>query len=344
MVSVLMLCSVTALAMGFAMKGRYENIVQFENTYTFQLLSSRNDLDQQARDLIEKESPIAVSSRIPILSLDQSLVKARENYSKYAFTSYSHLRQLALDTGMELNFSEPGEDEIFKISHLYLLSLITEQDNVKIEINGKAYQQTGDSDVPYLGYLQEYMSFYVLNDKEYEKLRSLGEELMAYNYRIGDQKCFAKIRENLDVLVQSTEENHTARVGIDPESNEIDWIKVLYSICIFMFLVFILASGSILFMKVYNDAFEEKERCQIILKMGFDRTLLKRSIAMELGVTYGLIFLVMQISSFFSVGALGKMMFTDLTLVDLISSAVVLGILGLWYLLSVWAYGKNAGL
>ena len=344
MVSVLMLCSVTALAMGFAMKGRYENIVQFENTYTFQLLSSRNDLDQQARDLIEKESPIAVSSRIPILSLDQSLVKARENYSKYAFTSYSHLRQLALDTGMELNFSEPGEDEIFKISHLYLLSLITEQDNVKIEINGKAYQQTGDSDVPYLGYLQEYMSFYVLNDKEYEKLRSLGEELMAYNYRIGDQKCFAKIRENLDVLVQSTEENHTARVAIDPESNEIDWIKVLYSICIFMFLVFILASGSILFMKVYNDAFEEKERYRILQKIGTDKKVLRRAAAMELLAAYGVSFLVMGISSLFSVGALGKMMFTNLIGVNLISVLVVFVILAVWYCLSLWAYERNAGI
>ena len=110
-----------------------------------------------------------------------------------------------------------------------------------------------------------------------------------------------------------------------------------------MFMVFILASGSILFMKLYNDAFEERERFQTILKMGFDRKLIKRAIAAELGMTYALIFLVMGISSFFSVGALGKMMFTDLTLVNLLSGAVVLGGLGLWYLLSVWAYGKNAG-
>lgn len=344
MVSVLMLCSVTALAMGFAMKGRYENIVQFENTYTFQLLSSRTDLDQQARDLIEKESPIALSSRIPVLILDQSLVKAKEYYSRYGFITFSDLRQLALDTGMELNFSEPGEDEIFKISHLYLLSLITDRDNVKVEINGKTYRQTGDSDIPYLGYLQEGMSFYVLNDKEYEKLRPLGEELITYNYQIGDQKCFAKIRENLDVLTEDTEENHTARVAIDPESNEIDWIKVLYTICIFMFMVFILASGSILFMKVYNDAFEEKERYGILQKIGTDKKVLRRSAAMELLAAYGLSFLVMGISSLFSVGALGKMMFTNLIGVNLISVLVVFVILAMWYFLSLWAYERNAGI
>ena len=77
-VSILMLCSVTALAMSFAMKGRYENIIRFENTYTFQLMSSRDDLDHRARTLIEEESEIALSSRIPVLCVDGSLVKAAE--------------------------------------------------------------------------------------------------------------------------------------------------------------------------------------------------------------------------------------------------------------------------
>lgn len=341
-VSVLMLCSVTALAMGFAMRERYENIIRFENTYTFQLLSSRKDLDTQARTQIEKENNIVLSSRIPILTLDKSLVQARENYNHYAFVSYSYLHQLALDTGMELSFGEPGEDEVFKISHLYLLSLITKQANVEIVINGKRYKQTGDTSVPYLGYLQESMSFFVMNDKEYKRLLPLGKELYTYNYRIGNLEHFARTRESLDVLVEDTQENYTARIAIDPENNEIDWIKALYAICIFMFLVFIFASGSILFMKLYNDAYEERERCQVLQKIGIDKTVLKQSAAAELMAAYGTTFLIMAISSFFSVGALGKMMFTSLLAVNLVSVAVVMGILAVWFVMSLWAYGRNA--
>ncbi len=55
-VCVLLLCSVTALATGFAMKDRYETIVHFEDTYTFQLLSSLTDLDERARSLIEERA------------------------------------------------------------------------------------------------------------------------------------------------------------------------------------------------------------------------------------------------------------------------------------------------
>ncbi len=342
-VSVLMLCSVTALAMGFAMKGRYDNIIQFENTYTFQLLSSRSDLDGQARERIEREDSIVMSSRIPVLTLDGSLVEARESYSKYAFVAYSGLKQLAMDAGMELTFEEPGEDEVFKISHLYLLSLITDRADVRIGINGKSYRQTGDSSEPYLGYLQESMSFYVLNDREYVRLLPLGEELYAYNYRIGDWERFGKVRESLDVLVEDGPQNHTARVAIDPKSNELDWVKVMYSICIFMFLVFIFASGSILFMKLYNDAFEEKERRRVLRKLGVDEAVLRRAAAAELAVAYGLPFLVMGVSSLFSVGALGKMMFTNLLGVNLVSALVVFGILVFWYGLSLWACERGEG-
>lgn len=346
-VCVLLLCSVTALATGFAMKGRYETIIHFENTYTFQLLSQRTDLDENARMLIQEESGLRVGTQMPILSVDPSLIQDDSFYSHYAILSYPHLMRLAKEAGLAFPFEEPADDEVIQVGHPTLLSLITDQSQRKVRINGQTFRQVASSTIPYLGYLQERMHFYVVNGPVYESLLPLGQEICTYNYQIEDHGRFPQVRDRLDGLVHSQEAQGLppiARVAIDPASNELDWIKVLYSLCLFMFMVFILASGSILFMKMYNDAFEEKERCQIILKMGFDRTLLKRSIAMELGVTYGLIFLVMQISSFFSVGALGKMMFTDLTLVDLISSAVVLGILGLWYLLSVWAYGKNAGL
>ena len=78
--------------------------------------------------------------------------------------------------------------------------------------------------------------------------------------------------------------------------------------------------------------------------MGIDKKILRRSAAMELMAAYGLSFLVMGISSLFSVGALGKMMFTSLLEVNLISVLVVFVILAVWYFLSLQAYERNAGI
>lgn len=344
MVSILLLCSVTALATSFAMKGRYDSIIQFENTYTFQLISPRDDLDEQAAAVIGEGNEISARSRIPILCLDSSYVDSRYGGSHYAILPWSGLKELAGEAGLDFPF-EPLEDhQIIKVSHLHLMSLLTDQSNVTVTIAGKNYRQVEDTSIPYLGYLQEPMSFYVVNDREYGRLKPFGEELHTYNYRIKDSGNFVQTRDRLDRFVAGLEGDDTARIAIDPESNELDWIKVMYSICVFMFFVFVLASGSIMFMKLYNDAFEEKGRYQVMMNMGIGREALRKSVKAEMAVAYGLPFAVMGISSCFSVGALARMMFTDLTGINVVSVAVVLGILALWYGLSVRAYERNAGI
>lgn len=343
MVCILMLCSVTALATGFAMRNRYDNILQFENTYTFQLLGSQNDLDAHAREAIEKNNEIVFSSQIPILSLDSSYINSGTYYNQYAILSYSRLKLLAEETNMEFSFEEPSDDETISISHLYLASLITERTNIKVDIAGKTYSQIDDVAIPYLGYLQESISFFVVNDREYERLRPLGEELYTFNYRVKNLEFFSQTRDNLDSMIKELKDEDIGRVAIDPANNELDWVKVLHSICIFMFFVFILASGSIMFMKLYHDAFEERERYLVIMKMGVDQQILKKSISIELATAYGMTFLVMGISSYFSVGALAKMMYTNLGIVNIISVIIVLVILLVWYFLSVRAFMRNAG-
>lgn len=139
-------------------------------------------------------------------------------------------------------------------------------------------------------------------------------------------------------------ETVTGLVTIDPDSSDIEWIKVLYSICIFMFMVFVLASGSILFMKLYNDAFEEKGRYQVLQKLGFGRKILRKAAAHELFTSYAAPFLIMTISSYFSVHALEKMMNTSLRSVHLVSIAIILAFFGICYWLSVSIYERNAGI
>lgn len=304
MVCILTLCSVTALATSFSMKYRYDNMIQFRNTYTFQLLSSRGGLWNEAGQRIEKHSPIAYGSEIAMVNLEPSLVTSNDFNTIASFLSYSELKRFAKQAGMEFSLTEPKDQELIQAGHIPLLSLITESSKVNVEINGDVYRQTETIRVPYLGYLQETMGFYIVNDREYERLKALGEELYVYSYKIRELQKFQQIKKELDAFVSQARKVYLGRIAVNPDSSEIDWIKVLYSICIFMFMVFILASGSIMFMKLYNDAFEERERYLILKKMGTDCGVLKKSIANELKMVYILPFLVMAVSSYFSVHAL----------------------------------------
>lgn len=344
MVCVLALCAVTALATGFALKERYQNIVNFENTYTFQLISKRPDLEEQVRGVLSEQGGTAYSGVCPILQIDPSILDTQFTYGSYGILSYGNLKSLAKDAGIEFDFPVPASDEVLSLEHMMLLSLITDRSQINVSINGKNYRQIAESNAPYLGYLQESTSFYVLNDSEYEKIIPLGTELYIYNYRMQEPGNFAAARDALDVFVSNSEDTFTGRIAIDPNGSKDDWIKVAYSVCIFMFMVFILAGGSILFMKLYNDAFEERERYLIMGKMGLDKEALKKSILCELGTAYALPFLVMAVSSYFSVHALEKMMNASLLGINLLSVLAVLGIFVLCWGMSVWIYQKNAGL
>ncbi len=347
MVCVLVLCSVTALATGFAMKARYENIVHFENTYTFQLLSDRKDLDDEARELIEECTPIAFSSYIPITTLEESQIKTTTRYTGYAITSWSALKNLAEEAGLSFELEEPEEDEYIRATNMILFSLITDVTSETAVIEGKTFRQIQRTQEPYLGYLQErHVNLFILNDEEYEKLRPAGRELYVYNYKITDPKAFAAARDRLSELVEQIrqKDGYIGRVAIDPEGeDDRKWIKVLYSLCEFMFMVFIFASGSIMSMKLYNDSFEEKERYLVMKKLGFESRLLGRSIACELAAAYGMPFVVMSIASYFSVHALEKMMFADLRMINVVSVLAVGVVFFVCYRLSVRVYRRNVG-
>lgn len=344
MVCVLMLCSVTALATGFAMKIRYDNIVHFRNTYTFQILSNQQDLESEITELIERDNDIEYSSQTPILQLDSSLFDTTFTSNRYALISYTQIKNLAQEANLEFDLEEPEDDEVINVSQLHLMSLLTDRSNIMVGINGKEYHQIAETSVPYLGYLQESMSYYMVNDHEYEQLLPVGQQLFTYNYRISDIYNYKASLDELDTIVSNTEESYTARVAIDPYSSDIEWIKILYSICIFMFMVFILASGSILFIKLYNDAFEEKERYVVLKKLGFSQKTLKKAISNELKSAYALPFIIMAISSYFSVHALEKMMYTSLLVINLVSVAIIFVFFLFCYYLSVSVYQKNIGL
>ncbi len=343
MVCVLSLSSVTALATGVAFKYRYDNMVLFDNTYTFQLLSNRSDLEERAVELIENHSEILYSSRLPILFLESQGEGLPAAFSNWALLPYSGVKALAHDTGLSFELEEPGEDEVICTSHLYLLSLLTGKRLGECEIYGKTYTETAVTFVPYLGYLQNMQTYYIVNDREYERLLSQGTQQYTYNYRIADNSAFEAARDSIQELVDNTEENFTARVAVDPGRNEMDWIKVMYSLCIFMFMVFVLASGSIMFMKLYNDAFEEKERFAVLRKLGIQTGTLKKAAARELATAYVTPLLVMAVSSYFSVHALEKMMKTSLLTINLASVLAVSALFFVCYLLSVAVYWQNAG-
>lgn len=345
MVCIMGICSVSALATGFAMRSRYENMVAFNHQYTFQFLSNQSNIAQTTKAILDGKCKVAYQSSLCALVADSEplLSSYTDVQQMHLLLSYSDIVQVAQASGMEFEFDEPADDEVYYLSHLVLLSFIANGETEPVTIAGKTYRQTQRIMIPYLGYMQKELGcLYVVSDKEYERLKEKND-LIYYicSYKLADNDAYGAIRTAFDTIVSNTEENYTARVSIDPYSNEGEWIKALHSLCIFMFLVFIVASGCIMFMKLYNDSFEETQRYAVLKELGFSTGTLSASIAHELATAYLLPFAVMTVSAYFSVLSLGKMMRADLFGVYAVSMAVVSVVFVLFCVLSITVCQKT---
>lgn len=346
MTCVLLTCSVTAIAAAFAEKGQYDNIVNFRNHYTFQVISDRPDMAEEVAALIAEDNEIVYDGSLSFFGMDGS--HFANGYSQ-GILSFTDVKRLAEDTGLAFPYENLADDEIIDVSYIMLMSFISDEKDKTVMIDGKAFHQIDKTTVPYLGYLQEGHGYYIVSDSVYEELLAQCQDGSSpdiqthiYNYKIADGGNYEASREKLNGLVYTAEESYVGLVALDPHSDDIEWIKVEYSLCIFVFLVFVLASGSILFMKLYNDAFEEKERYAILKKMGIPVKTLSRAAAKELRAAYAMPFLLMTLSSWFSVHSLEKLMSKNLKAVNLISVAIIFLFFAVFYRLSLFFYRKNA--
>ena len=338
-VTVLMICALTALATGVAMHERCQMIHDFENVYTYQIFSQQANLQNEFMQVIEEHNDVQYSSYIEMLQIEGSYASTTHQENTFALIPYSQLKELAQDSHQAFELKQPQDDEVIDLAHQYILSLITTDELEDVQIQNQVYDTIQRTTVPYLGYLQEQVSFYCVSDEEYERLKSAGASLYVYNYKI----------ENTKMLNASVDDIQQHQDCVDLGGRRLikkktQWIQMLYPVCIFMFMVFIFASGSIIFMKLYNDAFEEKERYRVLRKIGISTKTLKAGVQKELLLTYIVPFLLMSLSSYFSVHALANMMQTDLLSVNILSVGVIAIFFVVCYGLSVVIYCQNAGI
>lgn len=338
-VTVLMICALTALATGVAMHERCQMIHDFENVYTYQIFSQQANLQNEFMRVIEEHNDVQYSSYIEMLQIEASYASTTHQKNTFALIPYSQLKKLAQDSHQAFELKQPQNDEVIDLAHQYILSLITTDELEDVQIQNQVYDTIQRTTVPYLGYLQEQVSFYCVSDDEYERLKSAGASLYVYNYKIENTKM---LNASVDDIQQH--QDCAGLIKIDPQNDSNQWIQMLYPVCIFMFMVFIFASGSIIFMKLYNDAFEEKERYRVLRKIGISTKTLKAGVQKELLLTYIVPFLLMSLSSYFSVHALANMMQTDLLSVNILSVGVIAIFFVVCYGLSVVIYCQNAGI
>ena len=268
MVTVLMICSVTLMALAIALKQRYDRMENFDQVYSCTLLN-----------------------------LPSEMFRTKYNQTMYVLVPYSQVKEGAGRAGLEFPYKELEDDQVVGLSHEILFSLAGTNEPSAVNIGEKTYDEVDVTTTPYLGKLQTYTEAYIVSDRTFEELKSRGSLLYIYNYRLENPGNIEASRPWLQDLVQGGEEGMTGVSYTEDSLNEDSYIRVTYSLCLFMFVTLMLAAGSIIFLKIGNEAYEDGERYEILEKMGVPRKTLGKAVRNEICFAYYCPFLLMSISS-----------------------------------------------
>ncbi len=339
-VTVLMICSVTVLATSIALKQRYEKMIHFQEHYFCQVTAMHRLDKEQIEKGISEKNQVLYGNEISLTLLNPDVFH-RERGS-YGIVPCSVLKEAAKEAELDFPYEDIKEDEAVYLSHVYLMSFMEFDPNTTAEIGEESYHVLAQDDTAYLGRLQESMNIYVVSDKTYEKLKTLGLECFIYGFQIAEPENAEASRAYLDTLVEKEGDSFTVGYNMFlPDRGEMAWIPIMYSLCVFMFVTLILAAGSIIFIKLNNDAYEDIERYKILKKLGVSEDVLKRAMKHEIRFTYYCPFVLMVITSYFSVRALGNVMKTELTTVNVYSAVAIILLFFFIYLVSVRAFQKK---
>lgn len=332
-IGILTACTVTVLGTAVSMRKLYTMSEQNDQLFSMSFYSSNTINDEKISDEITN----LLGSKKYDLNTEVSIVKNTledvEEWKKedYILLSYDQFTNILKANGYEKDLAKVNEEMVEGNKAIYiqrpgtLASLLKEKD---VTVSDKTYEiSEGDIRFKVLGSLINYPTVVVNND-EYEKLKSSGEMVNFYGIKVKNddellnQELSNKLGEALEPYLT---EDINFQVGIYRTKN-VEWLKVVYAIGAFLFLVFVLAEASIIYIKIYSDATEDKEKYKILKNIGASKKDLGKAIRKEVSLFYILPLSIGLLHSFFAIQVLGKFLSENLTVTFIISVVVSIAI------------------
>lgn len=336
-IAIIITATISTLGAAVALKSIQENAQTQRNIYTVSMVSTdKNEINKENIDRIIKET-----NKIKY-GVNVELTVLKKLHSKNVFDTinvimkYSDFENILKENGNEKELKNYGRDLVngndvitLKSPQTIMSFAVKEK---KVNLQGEDYNITkGELKIPVLGTgLSE--SIIVLDDSVYSKLHSKGKQLYFYGAKVYNEDNSAKMFNNLQSKL--TLKNGNIQNGYKAQ-NESQWIKFAYAVLVFLFIVFVIVTGSIVYMKIYNDAYEDKEKYKTLIKIGTTEEEINKAILKEVAMFYALPMVSAAISSYFALKLAGELMMANLFSIYVLSIVVCLIIFMIYAVFSV---------
>lgn len=343
-IAILTATTTTVLGTAFSMKKTYENSQRNITLYSLAISSKDEFNSEEVANKLKEIGEEKYSLETKVLKIKSTLKDVPQYQNdEYIVVSYDNLSNILKENGDEKDLVKFNEEMVQGNNAIYierpgtLMSLLS---NIKdVTLNDVKFNISESTRIRIFGEALNYVTIIVNND-EYEKLRETATEINFYGIKIENEENIINVIEEIgkNLNLETTQGFYGQY-----ELKTIEWVKFVYAIGGFLFLVMVLAEASIIYIKIYSDANEDKQKYKTLLNIGASKKDISKSISREVALFYFIPLAVGSIHSYFAINVLADFMKENLNFVYLISLLICIAIFIVNCIISIMGFKKIIG-
>ncbi|WP_352417259.1 FtsX-like permease family protein [Clostridium tertium] len=344
-IAILTATTTTVLGTAFSMKTTYENSQRNITLYSLALSSTDEFNSEEIAHKLKEVGEEKYSLNTKVLKVNSTLKDVPEYQNdEYIVVSYDNLSNILKANGDEKDLDKFNEEMVEGNNVIYierpgtLMSFLANTND--ITLNDVKFNVSESTRIRVFGEALNYATVIVNND-EYQRLKETATEINFYGIKMENEENIINV---IDEIGKNLNLETTHGYYGQFELEKIEWVKFVYAIGGFLFLVMALAEASIIYIKIYSDANEDKQKYKTLLSIGASKKDISKSISREVALFYFIPLVVGAIHSYFAINALADFMKENLNFVYLLSLVICIAIFIVNCIISIIGFKKIIGI
>lgn len=321
-ITILITTTISTLGVAISSKTSYDKQMRNLSAYTFSFLLNSNITTKPIKDSIW-DNKIMDDINTKFLYGDNKVSSNSSYEYRYKNTlilEYNDfiniLKYLKYKKINDINENMVKSKNVIVIDRENVINGENNKTVTEFNIGQDVYKTSYNLSILLFGSMSSKRDILVVSKDNYEKIKEITNEANFYGIKLeNDQRLY----HILNKINSKLTEEVTSSYYMD-EIQGVKWLTFSYAIGVVLFLVFLLATGTILYMKIYSDTYEDKEKYLILLKMGVEEKDILGALKKEISSLYVIPLLLASIHSYFPVKILNSYM--ELNLVKLYISSI----------------------
>ncbi|OPJ58295.1 FtsX-like permease family protein [Clostridium oryzae] len=313
-----------------------------QTPYSISYISDDATVKQKVADNLKTQGKtITMNEKIKFLMLKPKIDEASKCVQKNEATpivKYSDLvrisRKLNAKKTNYIQKNKLQKNKAFYIETPTVVMSLIDMNSGTAQMNGKKYSIISTLKTPLFGNGVP-DGCLILNDEDYNKLKSGNKEYEFNGIRIDKTDDMKKVASSLSKI---SEIKSSLFTNISKDKSTQSTFGIIYFLGAFLSIVFIVATGSIIYFKLVSEAYIDKNKYTILKRVGMTKSEMHKSVQKQIGISYILPLIVGIIHSCVAMSVLSKMMNYNIIVPAVRSIIIFVVVYGIYFLATTRKY------